>query len=239
MTVSIPFTEFNQRLAALVRNSASVNQIYITSKATFWRLVGFGILAFGIGVAAGTGFYGYGYVRGTSDSLTMLSSAFSEALSEVKIKASAEGTVRVEPHEILLAKEQIINFDSNSRLLLDPDAKIRADEQIEIQTPSISVPQNVAPQLPSRVPTITNFTVFKRVPFQNGVIMTGWNFLTSNQKTPSNQYCYYSENADTSGLNVVLDIADDERMDAPKTVPQGFDMLAAFNRCVWFKSEAP
>jgi len=84
---------------------------------------------------------------------------------------------------------------------------------------------------------ITNFTVFKRVPFENGHVMTGWVFLTSAQKAPTSQYCYYTENAEASGLDVVLDIAQDQKIEKPKTMPKGFDMLAAFNRCVWLSSE--
>jgi hypothetical protein len=93
-------------------------------------------------------------------------------------------------------------------------------------------------QMISQKPTISNFTVFKRVPFEQGMIMTGWVFLTSAQKAPSAQFCYYTQNADTFG-NVDLDIAKDQKMEMPRTIPEGFDILAAFNRCVWFKGEKP
>jgi hypothetical protein len=68
--------------------------------------------------------------------------------------------------------------------------------------------------------------------------MTGWDFLTSTKKAPSTQYCYYTQSADTFG-NVDIDIARDQKMETPKRIPPGFDMLAAFNRCVWFKGEKP
>jgi hypothetical protein len=44
------------------------------------------------------------------------------------MRASAEGTVQVEPREVALAKGQTIALDSNSRLLLDPESKIRAEK---------------------------------------------------------------------------------------------------------------
>jgi hypothetical protein len=81
--------------------------------------------------------------------------------------------------------------------------------------------------------------VFKRVPLGDGSVMTGWKFLTSNQKAPSNQYCYYTENSDISDVDIVLDIAENQKVETPKTMPKGFDMVAAFNRCVWFKGENP
>jgi hypothetical protein len=239
MTVNIPNTELNQRLSTLVRNSIAASQFNTAAKATFWRFVGIGILMFGIGIASGLCFYGYSYIIGNSDSLGLLSSALSRALSEVTLQASAEGTVKLEPREIALAKGQTISFDNHSKLLLDPDSKIRADGEIAIQTPSISAPQSPSAQALPKVPTISNFTVFKRVPFDKGVIMTGWVFLTSVQKTPSSQYCYYSESADSSGLfNVILAIAEDQKMETPQTPSKDFDMGAAFNRCIWFRSES-
>jgi hypothetical protein len=102
------------------------------------------------------------------------------------------------------------------------------------------LPENIAPRLASRSPIITKFTVFKSVPFERGQIKTGWNFLTSAQKYPTDQYCYYTESLEAaSGLDVRIDIGTDEKMDAPKTLPKGFDVAAAFNRCVWFKRDAP
>jgi hypothetical protein len=64
--------------------------------------------------------------------------------------------------------------------------------------------------------------------------VTGWIFLTSVQKAPSTQYCYYTRNVDE--FNVDMDIAKDQKLDSPKKVPEGFDVLAAFNRCVWFRA---
>ena len=233
--MNIASTDFNERLSQLIHNSITANKSYIAAKVAFWRLVGFGILVFGIGTAIGVGFYGYSYVNGNSDTLALFSSTFSKALSEVQLQASAEGIVQVEPRELLLAKGQTILLDRNSRLHLDPEAQIQVGGEIQVQTPSISVPQSTPTRVPSKIPMITNFTVFKKVPFENGSVMTGWVFLTSAQKAPTSQYCYYTESADNSGL--VLDIAEDQRIEKPKIMPKGFDMLAAFNRCVWFRSE--
>jgi hypothetical protein len=237
MAVRIPLTEFNERLSEFIRSRISADRFYIAGRAAFWRLIGLGIVAFSIGAAIGIVFYGYSYIVDNSSSLTLFSSEFSKALSTTELRASAEGVVQVEPHEISLAKGQTITFDSNSRMLLDPAANIQVGGEIQVQAPSISVPQNSSPRALPRTPTITNFTVFKRVPLGNGSVMTGWKFLTSIQKIPSNQYCYYTKNSDISDVDIVLDIAENEKMETPKTMPKGFDILAAFNRCVWFKGE--
>jgi len=239
MVVRIPLSEFNERLSEFIRSRIGADRAYIAGRVVFWRLTGLGIVAFGIGAAIGLAFYGYSYVVGNSGNLTLLSSELSKALSTVELRAAAEGLVQVEPHEISLAKGQTVAFDSNSRVRLDPTANIQVNGEIQVQAPSISSPSGTSPRVPPRTPTITNFTVFKRVPFGNGVIMTGWVFLTSIQKAPSSQYCYYTENTDISDVDIVLDIAENQKMETPKTVPKGFDMVAAFSRCVWFKGENP
>ena len=233
MTLNIPATEFNRRLSDLLKNSIFANEHYIASRIVFWRLIGLGILTFGLGGAIGLGFFGYGYVTRNSVNLSALSAILAKALDQARLTSVADGTVQLEPHEIALAKGQTISLDTTATVLLDPKSTVKVDGQIELESPSMSIPKGSA----QRVPMITNFTAFKRVPFETGAVMTGWNFLTSNQKSPSNQYCYYTESVENSNLNVALDIAEDQKLLTPKTVPQGFDMLAAFNRCVWFDGD--
>src|SRR5215475_8297256 len=165
-------TELNQRLAGAVRYSVSADRFYIAGKAGFWRLVGVGLVAFAIGSALGLGFYGYSYVTQNSDRLDILAS-LSKALSEVRLEATAKGTVELQPSELSLAKGQTISLDPSSRVLLDPMAKIRADGEIQIQGPSISLPEGTTPRR-ATTPLITNFTVFKRVKFDKGQVWTGW-----------------------------------------------------------------
>jgi hypothetical protein len=238
MTLNIPATEFNRRLCDLLRNSIFANDHYIASRVVFWRLIGLGIFSFGLGAAIGLGCAGYAYVTRNSVNLNALSAILAKALDQARLTSLAEGTLQIEPREIPLAKGQTIDLDTTATVFLDPKSTVKVDGQIELQSPSISIPQGTS-QSAQRIPMISNFTVFKRVPFQNGAILTGWNFLTSNQKSPTDQYCYYSESAENSNFNVVLDIAEDQKLLAPKTVPQGFDMLAAFNRCVWFNGDNP
>ena len=231
-------TELNQRLASAVRYSVSADRFYISGKARFWRLVGLGLVTFAVGVAAGFGFYGYSYITQNSDALNALSSTLSKALAEVQLRAVAEGTVQLEPNEISLAKGQTISLDPASRVLLDPTAKVRADGEIQIQGPSISAGGDTPRRTSSTTPIITNFTVFKRVPFNNGTVMTGWKFLTSAQKLPTSQFCYYTEKLDYSEFEPVVFVGTDEKLDPPIQLPKGFDIDAAFKRCVWFKRES-
>ena len=229
-------TDLNRRLSEWVRNRVAADGSVITGQVHFWRLTGLGLILFGIGAAIGIGFYGYSYVARNSENLTSFSAALSKALADVQLRATAQGTVELEPREISLTKDQTISFDRNSRLLLDPTAKVLVDGDIRVQAPpTISVPQAVPQRSGSRTPNITNFTVFKTVRFDKGTVVTGWNFLTSSQKSPTEEYCYYTENAETLGVNVDLSLGSNRKQDTPKTIPNNFDIAAAFNRCVWFR----
>jgi hypothetical protein len=142
-----------------------------------------------------------------------------------------------QPRELSLAKGQTITFDENSRLQLDPSAKILVEGEVKIQTPTISVPLTASPRAKSPTPTITNFTVFKSVPFEKGSIQTGWVFLTSAQKSPTSQYCYFTESAENSDVSLRIEVGTNEQMEPPKKLTAAFNQSAAFARCVWFKKE--
>jgi hypothetical protein len=232
-------SDLNQRLANAVRHSVAADRFYIAGKAGFWRFIGVGFVGLGLGAAVGLGFFGYSYVTQNSDSMSILSSTFSKALSDVHLQAIAEGTVQLEPHEIYLAKGQTVSFDNNSRVLLDPAAKVIANGELTVLAPSISLPQERSQKPVSKIPVITNFTVFKRVSFGNGNVMTGWKFLTSVQTYPTEQYCYYTESSEFSGAEAVVYIGKDQKPETIEKAPQGIDIVAAFDRCVWFKGETP
>jgi hypothetical protein len=210
--MNIEPTDLNQRLADLTQNRIYADRHYVAAKASFWRLIGVGIIAFGVGATAGIILFGYSYIKGNSDNLGIFSSAFSKALSDIQLRAVAEGTVQIEPREIPLAKDQTVQLDSNAQMLLDPGATVLANGTMEIHPPSISNTPSALTRSESKIPNITNFTVFKGVPFESGRVMTGWKFLTSAQNYPTSQYCYYTESAETSGVDVIIDIAEDERM---------------------------
>jgi hypothetical protein len=230
-------TRLNQQLSEAVASKAAADLFYISGKSGFWRAIGFGVLGLGLGCAVGLGFYGYSFVARNSDNLNTLASSMSKALSSVQLHATAIGTVDIQPHDISLAKGQTVSFDNNSRILLDPSAKILVDGEVKIQTPTVSIPQTLSPRSKSTTPTISNFTVFKSVPFDKGSINTGWVFLTSAQRTPTSQYCYYRENAENSDVALNINVGFNEQMEPEKNLPTKFDAKTAFSKCVWFKKE--
>jgi hypothetical protein len=230
-------TKLNQRLSESISKRLSAEMFCISGRTGFWRAIGVGFMGLGLGGAIGLGFYGYSFVSRNSDNLSVLSSAFSKALSDLQIRGNAVGTVEIQPHELPLAKGQTITFDESSRLLLDPSAKILVEGEVKVQTPTVSVPMSASPRAKSPTPTITNFTVFKSVAFEKGNIFTGWVFLTSAQKFPTSQYCYYTESAENSDVTLRIEVGANEQMASPKTAVNSFNQSAAFARCVWFKKD--
>jgi hypothetical protein len=193
-------------------------------------------VGFGIGAALGIGFFGYSFITRNSDNQMLLTSSIVDALNQVQIEATAEGTVQLDPHEIQLAKGQMVTISSDSRIRLDPEAKVMANGEMRVQLPSITLPQSVTPRANTKIPIITNFTIFKSVPFDRGSVVTGWIFLTSAQRAPTNQYCYYIERDDDPDTAVKIDIADDGVMESNKK--GSFDISTAFDKCVWFTKSA-
>jgi hypothetical protein len=231
-------TELSQRLSEWVRMRVATDQSVIGGRVYFWRLFGVGLAAFGLGIAAGIGFYGYSFITRNADNMNILSSTFSKALADAELRGTAEGTVQIEPREIALVNGQTIALEPTSRVLLDPAAKVLVEGDVRIQTPPmISVPQASATRLTGGVPTITDFTVFKSIPFEKGSVVTGWSFLTSVQKSPTREFCHYAVNTETPGVDVRLHLGGNGKPEIPATPPTNFDISGAFERCVWFRSD--
>ena len=229
-------TPLNQNLAEAITNRLSAETSFNGGRSVFWRLVGLGSFNLGLGVALGIGLYGYSHITRSGANLSDLSLILSKELSAATFHGSATGNVQIKSYDLRLARDQLVSLDPNTRLKLDPAAKIVADGELRIQTPTITAPPAISQKNPA--PTaVTNFTIFKSVPFDKGVVMTGWNFLTSAQKKPTEQYCYYTENAETPGLNIVVEFAGDGKLEAPSNLPRGFDAYAAFEKCVWFREQ--
>lgn len=231
-------TKFNQQLSEAVENRVEAELSYVSGQVGFWRAIGIGMVAFGLGGSVGLGFYGYSFVARNTDNLSQLTAALSKGLSSVQLKGNAVGTIDVQPHEVRLAGGQTISLDDSSRIRLDPSAKISVDGEVKVQTPTVSLPQTVTPRAKTSVPTITNFTVFKGVPFEKGVVQTGWVFLTSAQRSPTTQYCYYSETGENPDVALRIDVGRNEQIEDQKNIPGGFNIAAAFSRCVWFRRDA-
>ena len=228
-------THLNEGLAQAIRNRIAAEGSFIFGKVGFWHLVGTGLMIFGIGSATGLGLYGYSQIVQRTHDLALLSSLLTDALSHVQLRAVAQGKVQLEPRDLSLAQGQTVSLSNDFHVLIDPTSTIVANGEVAVQVPSISPPSIVTSRPSGQIPLITNFTVFKSVPFAKGSVLTGWTFLTSAQNTPTHQYCYYTANLETPGFDITVDLGDDGELNTPKTLPSSFDIHAAFGNCVWFR----
>jgi hypothetical protein len=168
-------SDLNEGLALAIRRRVVAERSLIFGKVGFWHLVGTGVVIFGLGCAVGLGFYGYSQIIKRTENLNAVASIFSKALANAQLHATADGAVQLEPHDLFLAKDQTIALSNDSRVSLDRSSAVKADGELKIQLPSLSVPPVATPPKNGKMPLVTNFTEFKSVPFEKGMVMTGWN----------------------------------------------------------------
>jgi hypothetical protein len=205
--LEIPNTPENRVLASAVNAKIKADARIINAKAAFWRLAGWGLVCAMIGVGAGAALWGWTYSRGPAVEADQMARAVAAALGTVTLKT--EGTVK-----------------------LDPEARIGA----AAPTPRPSETQLGEGQKPASEAAVnTAFTVFKNVPHGAGQVVTGWNYTSSEQKTPTHQYCYYSEQLD-GGSKITVDLGENGRANLAARGRGAMEPATAYANCVWFKS---
>lgn len=204
--MEIPNTKENRVLANSVNARLKSDARIQNAKAAFWRLAGLALVCLMVGIGGGAILFGWTYGRQPVIQAEQVADAVAAAMSRVVFRT--EGTVK-----------------------LDPDARIAAAGAPEMPRPTATqlgtTPGSAAPAV------ATNFTVFKNVPFANGQVVTGWNFASSEQKNPSHQYCYYSEQIDGSS-KVTIDLGENGHPVPPTKTKSSMDPLLAYGNCVWF-----
>ncbi|MBV9079060.1 MAG: hypothetical protein JO048_16475 [Methylobacteriaceae bacterium] len=205
--MELPATAENRVLANAVNARIKSEARRQNAQAAFWRLLGWGALALLSGAGIGAACYGYAYLH-PPNSTENVAKVVAEALSAVTFKT--EGTVK-----------------------LDPEAKLALATRSDIPTPTpAQLGAGATPE--SKATVLTNFTVFKNVPFGQGQVVTGWNFSSGEQKTPNHQYCYYSEQLDGTS-KVTIDLGENGRALPVTRNRTSIDPTLAVANCVWFK----
>ena len=211
--MEIPATPENRVLANAVNARLKSDARIQNAKAAFWRLAGMALVCGGIGGGIGAAIFGWTYSRQPVIQADQVAQAVAAAMERVTLKA--EGTVK-----------------------LDPDAKLPIGAGATQEVPRPTETQLGTGTTPKSLANVnTAFTVFKNVPYNQGQVVTGWNFTTSEQKSPQHQYCYYSEQID-GGSKVTIDLGENGRPAANARARAGMDPVMAYANCVWFKSGA-
>ena len=211
--MELPNSAENRVLASAVNARIKSDARLLNARAALFRLAGWGVLAALTGVGFGAAFYGYSYTHDPTFPTEKVANTVAAALSRITLKT--EGTVK-----------------------LDPDSKIEVAGGARSDVPAPTASQLGAGAAPdSKAAVNTNFTVFKNVPYGQGQVVTGWNFSSSEQKAPSHQYCYYSEQLDGTS-KVTIDLGENGRQLPQSKARTSVDPGVAYSNCVWFKSGA-
>lgn len=206
--MELPATPENRVLASAVNSRIRSDARRHNAQAAFYRLAGWGVLCGLLGAGIGGAFYGYSYLN-PPNSTENVAGIVADALSRVTFRT--EGTVKLDPESTLQL----------------------ANARPEVPTPTAAqLGTGATPD--SKAAVATNFTVFKNVPFGQGQVVTGWNFNAGDQKSPTHQYCYYSEQIEGNS-KVTVDLGENGRSVPQFTTRAKVDTGAAYKSCVWFK----
>lgn len=212
--MEIPATRENRVLANAVNARLKSDARIQNAQAAFYRLAGIALVCAMTGVGIGAALYGWTYARQPVIAAEQVANAVAAALSGLTLRT--EGTVK-----------------------LDPEARLA----LASPPPPPEVPRPTEAQLGTggsqkgSASVNTAFTVFKTAAFGPGQVVTGWNFATSEQKSPQHQYCYYSEQIDGTS-KVTIDLGENGRPAANVRARPGMDPILAYATCVWFKGGA-
>ena len=202
------------------------------AKAVLCRFGGVGVLAAMLGAGIGLACFGYSYVTDSRSQAKKIADAMVEALERAQLTTTGEVKL-ADGSTVRLAPGGQVTLAPNSLVRMDPSSTVRVVGTVNADNdPPIAPSQVKAPQT-SQNKIVTQFTTFKTVAFDKGIVVTGWNFDNSNQVNPTHQYCYYTEQAaDTIQVRTELGV-NGRILNNLKPRP-GVDLIAAFNRCIWF-----
>jgi hypothetical protein len=205
------------------------------AKTTLYRFGGMGVLAAMLGAGIGFACFGYSYVTDGRAQAQKMGDAMVQALEKAQLTTTGDvkladgSTVGLTPGgQVMLAP--------NSSVRVDPSSKAKVAGFVNSDTHSTTAPPPVqaSPSPQNRV--ITQYTIFKMVAYDEGDVVTGWNFDNSNQINPTKQYCYYTEKA-VDTVAVRTDLGMDGKMLDNLKPRHGVDLISAFNSCTWFSGD--
>jgi hypothetical protein len=249
MTINVPPTQEHQALAAAVNARMAADSRIVNAKAALLRLAGVGVLMALTGVGVAAGLFGWSLVKDERPSVDRIADAMVRALDRTTLKTSGEvrmaddARVKLESEGLRLASDAAVKVETNLKLDPNTTVKLEPNATVRVAAPP-ETPRPTAEQLkpeqttPGGSKPVTNYTIFKNVALGQGKVVTGWTFSSSDQTTPSSQYCYYAEpGGGDSTVEVTTYIAQDGRRLA-NVKARSFDPAAAVRSCVWFDGAA-
>lgn len=250
MSIHVENTPEHQALAAAVEARMRADGRIVNAKAALLRLAGIGALLALTGVGAAAAMFGYSFVKDERPSADKIADALVRALDRTTLKATGDfrlaedSKVRLDNPVVTLDPASTVRMaeplrlDPAATVKLDPAATVKVAGQGENPRPTAAqLQQDAKPASGARA--VTNYTIFKSVPFGQGSVVTGWSFTSSEQPSPTRQYCYYVQEVGPGDSNaqVKVDVAIDGTM-LPNLKARNFEPNAAAASCTWFDGKA-
>jgi hypothetical protein len=206
------------------------------SKAALFRFLGLGSVAALAGIGVGIALYGYATVTKTRVTTELLSESMVKTLEKTTLHTDVAGSVTVKDGQVAVKPNQSVSLDPNATVGIVPDASVRVKGEISVPAPRDDGRRSTNSNSRSRSSKlVTNYTVFKYVQFGSGTVVTGWNYASSKEESPSLQYCYYTENLDETSKDTIQ-LGSNGQMATQSGQPP-IDVTEAFRNCVWFVGE--
>jgi hypothetical protein len=203
------------------------------SKAALFRFLGIGSVAALAGIGVGIALYGYATVTKTRVTTELLSESMVKAMEKTTLHTDVAGSVTVKDGQVALKPNQSVSLDPNATVGIVPDASVRVKGEISVPAPPNDGRGSTNSNSRSRSSKlVTNYTVFKYVQFGSGTVVTGWNYASNKEESPSLQYCYYTENLDETSKDTIQ-LGSNGQMATQSGQPP-IDVTEAFRNCVWF-----
>jgi hypothetical protein len=234
----VPASDNNVSLAHAVNNRIDADGrlirgqgVMLTAKAWLWRFAGLGAFVMLAGIGIGSAFYGYSYISDSRTSAEKMATAFAAALEHANL-----GTVKLD-HQATIGVSGTVEMTPGT-VSLEPGGTVRVigDMPTMLRPTERQLnggPTTIIQQTPAKV--VTNYTVFKSTDFGNGSVKTGWDFTTSEQQSPTRQFCYYEETA-ALGVQTIMYLALDGKVSDVALAYKSVDARAAARNCIWFNN---
>ncbi|MBZ9653833.1 hypothetical protein [Phyllobacterium lublinensis] len=162
-----------------------------------------------------------------------------------ELKVATIPALTIESPPPLKLEQGTVTIAEGGTVGIDPDSTIgvkgtvKAEGTVTAQVPAVPASATQAATAPDQ-PVRTSggeaikreVTVFNEVRLAKGAIITGWTYANGESKTPTNQYCYYTQpRGDGTEHHVDLAVNRVPDRNARKNVPNLDTMLS---KCVWF-----
>jgi hypothetical protein len=260
--MDVPANPENLELARRVAARMAADSRIVNAKAAFWRLLGIGGLLFLVGLGVAAAIYAYSCVADVSTSADKIAEALVVAFERAPIKtegvvtlnpdarvALADNRLTLENAQVGLAPGASVTLRDGGLVGLRPGGTVGVTGAVQANVTG-QAPQVVAEDTRKAVNQLRaetgsggdvgrngskimrSITTFQEVAYGSGKVVTGWNWGSSNDPAPSQQYCYYDQG--TQGASIRIDLARDGREVPVTRAPRGFQAQEAAANCVWF-----